>query len=82
MEKKEKLGQEPAFPLTHDNMVMATVRMGVNPGGMTIRFYAACAAMQGFLSCPGSDIGTATPKEIVELSYKYADELLKQESDE
>lgn len=80
--KEEKLGQEPAFPLPAD--------VGVNyyfnkvipdpANGMSKRFYAACAVMQGILAnsqfitdCGGS------PKVIIEYSYELADELLRQE---
>lgn len=48
--------------------------------GVSKRFYAACAAMQGILAntqfrsdCCGS------PKVIIEYSYELADELLRQE---
>ena len=75
--KKEKL--ESAFPMMYDN-----------PGcrGMSKRFYAACAAMQGILS---SDIlmNTAITLSkrlscekdyaICKMAYELADEMLKQE---
>lgn len=54
--------------------------------GMSKRFYAACAAMQGILS--GMDcqsmVGyrSTDTSGVVELSYLMADELLKQEDKE
>jgi hypothetical protein len=59
-----------------------TKEWGVKPG-MSKRFYAACAAMQGILSGMTS---TTNPEElnyygIVNESYELADELLKQENE-
>lgn len=49
MENEEKLGQEPAFRLPmHGIDRMPT--LNINALGMSKRFYAACAAMQGLLS--------------------------------
>jgi len=68
---KEKLAKEAAF---------TCVESGgrVYQEGMSKRFYAACAAMQGMLAnsvlIPRLDI-----EYKIKLSYKYADELLKQE---
>jgi len=83
-----KLGQEPAFPV--DSQAFSTiVGRGHEPIGMSKRFYAACAAMQGLLS---SEILTsalereANEKEIafgqalIINAYDFADELLKQEN--
>jgi len=71
----DKLGLEPAFPEMHDN---SDANKYGQPG-MSKRFYAACAAMQGLLS--GRLISVATSDEvIVEISYKLSDELLKQEN--
>lgn len=76
MENKEKLGQEPAFPLLN-------VTDGINK-----RFYAACAAMQGMLAHstrykPYKEDEhlhwhTALTKE----AFHIADELLKRENEE
>jgi hypothetical protein len=63
--KNEKLGQEPAFAKQYQ-------------AGMSKRFYAACAAMQGMISNVGS-YGTDSDIELIRLSYRFADELLKQE---
>lgn len=48
--------------------------------GVSKRFYAACAAMQGVLANPQfrSSVG-GSPIEIIEYSYELADELLRQE---
>ena len=51
--------------------------------GISKRFYAACAAMQGILANPkvellGKDVITIT---LIKSSYKLADELLKQEAE-
>lgn len=70
--EEEKLGQDPAFP-----------KNNVHEKGMSKRFYAACAAMQGFLSYGvANPLGTNDPNYelIVKQSYKFADELLKQEN--
>lgn len=68
----DKLGQEPAF-----SCVTGDTSNGYLQEGMSKRFYAACAAMQGILSNP-----TIIPSDkLAEYSFKYADELLKQEND-
>ena len=67
METKNKLGQEPAFP-----------SLDVTDG-MSKRFYAACAAMQGIISYKGMQSLTSD-KEYIKRSYEFADELLRQEN--
>ena len=79
--ENNKLGHEPAFPGD-------TLELG--PGGefkyhetgMSKRFYAACAAMQGIVSTltHGPEIAEYDNEFIAEASYKLADELLKQEN--
>lgn len=81
--KEEKLGQEPAFPLPsgvevnyNENGVIVDTA-----NGMTKRFFAACAAMQGLLGngrYNDSEV-YATKTPFIELCYALADELLKQE---
>lgn len=76
----KKLGQEPAFadpmrgaeqsPLNQDTEKL--------PVGMSKRFYAACAVLQGFASDPGV-IGSI--EDITKAAYFWADELLKQENE-
>lgn len=78
---EQKLGQEPAFP----NCMEIN-----NEYGMSKRFYAACAALQGLLSNPNTAeqiishagiVNAETANAIVcETAYEIADELLKQES--
>lgn len=72
--KKEKLGQERAFPIGSHY-------------GMSRRFYAACAAMQGLLTgyseslkVNGGYIANTDHEDIIKQSYELADELLIQES--
>jgi len=72
---KNNLGQEPAFPMS-DGRDFA-------PVGMSKRFYAACAAMQGILSSNPEylhgNISAPIASYAAEYSYQIADELLKQE---
>ena len=74
---ENKLGQEPAFPFRDDFESSEHVF-----NGMSKRFYAACAAMQGLCAVP--EKGTFyTIEDFYEKTvlhaYKLADELLKQE---
>ena len=68
--EKGKLGQEPAYPTS--DMYFSPYKIG-----MSKRFYAACAAMQGLLTKPN---GMSTVQGTIMQSYEYADELLKQEN--
>ena len=83
----DKLGNDPAYPLEVNYHSGFTnygdkVYSVENHLGMTRRFYAACAAMQGFLSMgcinPHS-IRISDFSEVISQSYEAADELLKQE---
>ena len=84
---KEKLGQEPAFPITEEQMDRIEQYPHMSEmAGMSKRFYAARAAMQGLLSNELylKDAALATKgknivREIVSNAYAFADELLKQE---
>ena len=88
--KRNKLGQEPAF---------ATSAFGdgesVWEQGMSKRFYAACAAMQGFISgfygnndafinlrTLSEKTNLADAEVIAKISYEFADALLKEELNE
>ena len=80
MSEKQKLGQEPAFATSADLCGEA-----VYQEGMSKRFYAACAAMQGLLS--NSFVNTVLSQnpevqntEVVNKAYAIADELLKREN--
>lgn len=86
-----KLGQERAFPLVNDSQ---NYQRNFVEYGMSKRFYAACAAMQGILAGDSNTL-TCTTKDdvlsahktysydyskIVKNAFKLADELLKQEN--
>lgn len=80
---KDKLGQEPAFPL--DNTCIKQVEEGYGIGaygiGINKRFYVACYAMQGLSSNAAFTNMKSNPKELVKFSYIIADELLRQENE-
>lgn len=82
MENK-KLGQEPAFtqPFCKDDEgYFHTPReRSIEDAGMSKRFYAACAVMQGLSADPNVLLDSKGIESMVGLSYKVADELLKQE---
>ena len=69
---KEKLGQEPAFPMDFEQRNDYQL-------GMSKRFYAACAAMQGLYSNP--TMVNRAVEEVIASAYAAADELLKQENE-
>ena len=80
MSEKQKLCQEPAFAISAD-----LVGEAIYQEGMSKRFYAACAAMQGLLS--NSFVNTVLSQnpevqntEVVNKAYAIADELLKREN--
>lgn len=72
---EKKLGQESAFPTIENFNGIVD-----HTGGVSKRFYAACAAMQGILASSGEhdwiDVKITATK-----SLEYADELLKQENE-
>ena len=63
-----KIGQEIAFPNSNGN------------NGMSKRFYAACAAMQGILSNQSTLPNAEWFEYIGKYAWIAADELLKQEN--
>ena len=73
MNEKQKLCQEPAFATSADLGGEA-----IYQEGMSKRFYAACAAMQGLLS--NSQNLEIQNTEVVNKAYAIADELLKREN--
>ena len=91
MSEKQKLGKEPAFPMVNSEGLPGDLSIvNCNPAnssvGMSKRFYAACAAMQGLLS--NSFVNTVLSQnpevqntEVVNKAYAIADELLKQENE-
>lgn len=77
----EKLGQETAYPIVCD---------GIRQEGVSKRFYAACAAMQGLLSSTQvmerayeEELhgGLSIEESVCRAAYGIADELLKQEDE-
>ena len=76
--ENQKLGQEPAFACTYEMKISGQNKLCYHEG-MSKRFYAACAAMQGFIvGVRGSGDGINTA-ELIQASFNMADELLKQE---
>lgn len=84
------LKNDPAFP-TPDYIMENSCKIDFNPMGMSKRFYAACAAMQGLLANPNTagqlsrQLPTSASIEecyasIVATAYSVADEMLKQEN--
>jgi hypothetical protein len=75
---KEKLGQEPAFSNSETYNPNNMEANGMFSPGMSKRFYAACAAMQGLYSNPA--MANRAVEEVIASAYAAADELLKQEN--
>lgn len=74
--EENKLGQESAFPSKSQHYSEFVINKGI-----TQRFYAACAAMQGILANEHINPNGLMPiKDKVAIAYQYADELLKQEN--
>ncbi len=70
---KTKPGQESAFPIGSGTSLEL---------GMSKRFYAACAAMQGILTSAKEETLLYTFEQAIpQLALMYADELLKQENE-
>lgn len=87
MENKKQVF-EPAFPTEvgyvggNPQSCYQTGNAEAHYSGMSKRFYAACAAMQGILSNPAACPTTEEHfKNIAEDAYKVADYLLKQENE-
>lgn len=79
MNNEEKIGQEPAFPVSDPNTALAMFNAGIDPTGMSKRFYAACMAMQGLITTGiATERGIYNPS-IGKMSFEIADELLKVE---
>lgn len=83
---ENKLGQEAAFPIveTEYNGITQSYQHNCTEPGISKRFYAACAAMQGLTSNPKilrPDIGNEQEhNEFAKVCYQYADALLRQEN--
>ena len=76
--ENQKLGQEPAFSCTYEMKIFGQNKLCYHDG-MSKRFYAACAAMQGIAAMHStkSDIDN---EWICKTAFNMADELLKQEN--
>ena len=74
--ENQKLGQEPAFACTYELKISGQNKTCYHDG-MSKRFYAACAAMQGNLANPNSAFTSI--QDCIQTSFMHADELLKQE---
>ena len=83
--ENQKLGQEPAFSCTYEMKISGQNRLYYHDG-MSKRFYAACAAMQGILANQNGEYGImgetnqTYTEHLISQSYQFADELLKQEN--
>ena len=84
--EKEKLGQEPAFGFgfkeeipTPWSSLHSTQIVLKRHEGMSKRFYAACAAMQGIMANSNSKMINLDAINVARISFEYADEILKQE---
>lgn len=77
--ENQKLGQEPAFAMSNSELWSNEHGVVKNESnGMSKRFYAACAAMQGNLANPNSAFTSI--QDCIQTSFMHADELLKQEN--
>lgn len=70
----------PAFPTVDTIEPTSQTRCEPLNMGMSKRFYAACAAMQGLLANPS--IEQLAPRDLIPDAYLFADELIKQENSE
>ena len=76
MEDNKKLGQSPAFASGNHNPEYSN---GI-PNGMNIRFYAACAAMQGLIAGCDVNAGGFDAEWTAKAAFNMADKLLEQEN--
>jgi hypothetical protein len=77
---ENKLGQDPAFPMSAELLDRHAV-VNFNPEGMSKRFYAACAAMQGLLAGDFVYTNGVDANWTAKTAFNCADELLKQENE-
>jgi len=73
--------EEKAFPAGTESELTQVVKNGQNPEGMSKRFYAACKAMQGFISTANGITCKEMDEYIVHRAFEIADEMLKQEEE-
>lgn len=73
--------EQPAFPLGGD-LVDKMGELNYSPEGMSIYYYTAVEAMKGMLSSlNGIPSHQNEISHIAKISFKFADELLKQEGE-
>lgn len=72
--EKSKLGLEPAFASFQGDHFSTQV-------GISKRFYAACAILQGLCADPNVTLDRGGIIIATQLAYRCADELLKQENE-
>ena len=83
MSEKQKLGQESAFGFsayTDPKEGMGQNLTHAKREGMSKRFYAACAAMQGMLANPDTRNWARSEECVIESAYRHADALLHLEN--
>jgi hypothetical protein len=78
---KHTLGQEPAFPFEEEIDGNYGKYKQVASYGMSKRFYAACAAMQGLIAGCDVNAGGFDAKWTAKAAWNMADELLKEENE-
>lgn len=79
---RNKLKQKPAFPITEEQMDRAEKYPHMaEMNGMSKRFYAACAVMQGIMANNHPELLRLNKSQCASLAYQHADELLKQEAE-
>ena len=75
--------EAPAFPVPFE--IAEDMRHLGEPidqfAGMSKRFFAACMAMQGLLSNSYPDIVRIDDSIVCEMSFKIADQMIKQEGE-
>lgn len=79
MDENKKLGQDPAFGFSYEELG-SYGSYNSNYPGISKRFYAVCAAMQGILSGTNLSANSFNTMGVVQRAYEVADELLKQEN--
>ncbi len=86
MDENKKLGQEAAFSRPYHVLKNMNEQPYGGQKGISKRFYAACAAMQGmlsnqaFISNSVMECKENANSAIIKVAYEFADELLKQEN--
>lgn len=80
--EENKLGKESAFPTEVEHDGVFGMGYKTKTQGISKRFYAACAAMQGLISNGSFNIyEPENPSQIAHKAYELADELLERENE-